>query len=181
MRRVDTTFDLLEAHIVVGLLRDNGVDAWTFDVDMVRQDWFKTIAFGGFRVLADDASAAEAREIVRRYRSGEFSIQDETDTCPRCAQNSCVDDYVPRRLTLLAIYLFWVVEAIVFGYAGSLPPMQLTAVFTLQLLLYLCVPWLAISFFKWRKRCLTCKHRWRESPSRFADLSQLAAAAENSP
>src|SRR5262249_17210914 len=60
VRRVFRTYDLLEAHIVAALLREHGIEAWAFDVDFVRLNWFEMLAFGGFRVVASDASVGDA-------------------------------------------------------------------------------------------------------------------------
>lgn len=51
---------LLEAEMARGLLESAGIDAFLFDDNMVRMDWFNAIALGGIklRVDADNVDAA---------------------------------------------------------------------------------------------------------------------------
>ena len=63
MRRVHTTYDLLEAHALAAMLREHDIEAWLFDADFVRQDWFKMIAYGGYRILVGDESVVDVGEL----------------------------------------------------------------------------------------------------------------------
>ncbi len=179
MQRIHTTFDLLEAHIVTGLLRENGAEVWACDVDIVRQDWFKMIAFGGFRLLASDASIADALVTLHQYQNGELALPDDhADACPKCGEFCVAHDPQPRRNVFLAMILLSLVESAAFLSLQTLTSIEIIAAFALQFILYLSLPWLVIAYFKWRMRCTACGYRWRESPQRYADLRNCVATAE---
>jgi hypothetical protein len=175
IRRIHTTYDLLEAHLITAMLREHGVDAWLFDADFVRQDWFKSIAFGGYRIVANDDSIADANEILRQYKNGGLALPEEHRlVCPRCSQEDGSGDPQPRRNVFLAILLFDLVAAIAFSQLrGS--EAQIASFIALQFGLYFVLPWLAIWYFKWPSRCDACGHRWRE-PRRYrhAELAKMA-------
>ena len=96
MVRVLRCFDLLEAHILVARLRYGGIDARVFDADFVRQDWFKMLVYGGFRIVVPEESATAARQILQSYRNGELTLPDEDGgtPCPNCfsadAKSNCL-------------------------------------------------------------------------------------------
>ena len=77
MRRIHTTYDLLEAHLITAMLREHGIDAWLFDADFVRQDWFKSIAYGGYRILVREEDVAEARVLLNQYDDEELALVGE--------------------------------------------------------------------------------------------------------
>jgi len=177
MQRVHTTFDLLDAHIVTALLREHGVEAYAFDVGMVRQDWFKTIAFGGFRILASDDAIDQARAIICRFAQGDFALaDDDPETCPCCGASAVLHDPQPRRNVFLAMCVLPLLEVLTWSWFGKFSAGAIVALFGLQVVAYLCLPWFALRYFKWRMRCGACGRRWRQTPQRHADLARMAVA-----
>jgi len=179
MRRVHRSFDLLEAHIIAGLLRDDGVNAEVFDADFVRQDWFKMLAYGGFRIVVPDAEFAEATERIKQYQAGVLASEgDERARCPSCGNHSGHDDPQPRRNVFLAMILLSVIEVPLL-IASKPSAVDILAAFGVQVGLCVSLPWLIVRYFKWRVRCDTCGHRWRAAPRhRYAELAQAVEAAE---
>jgi hypothetical protein len=179
MRRVHTTFDLLEGHILAGLLRDNGIEAWLFDADFVRQDWFKSLAYGGYRVVVRDADLLEARTLVASYFDGSLALPaEDAAACPRCAHTSAYDDPQPRRNVFIAMIVLPIVEFVAL-LRLKLAPVGMLAVFAAQFFLYATLPWLILRYFKWRQRCRNCGHRWRLAPAQsHAELARLAQAGD---
>lgn len=178
MRRVHTTFDLLEAHIVTEMLRQHGVRAWLFDADFVRQNWLESIAFGGYRVMVSDTATGDARRVLKEYTNGTLALPDEQRAaCPNCGQQQATEDPCPRRQVFLAlIVLPWITAIALIAWKPS--PMQMLFAFALHIGLYLCLPWLAIWYFKWPSRCGTCGHRWRDPRAqRHSELARMANVA----
>ena len=100
MQRAYGSADFAEAHLVVAMLRANDVDAHVFDRNMVRQDWFQTLAFGGYRVMVADADVERAKAVLEDYRAGRLALDDATadrPACPRC-RSPGYEDSGPRRL-----------------------------------------------------------------------------------
>jgi len=176
MRRIHTTFDLLEGHTIVAMLREHSIEAWLFDADFVRQDWFKAIAYGGYRILVDDEFVAEAVELLRQYRSGALALLDEhRRRCPKCAEFAGSDDPWPRRSVFLGL--------IVLPFAGigafsrwAHTPAQFLCLSALLFAALFVLPWFVIRYFKWRFVCERCRHRWRDRP--IHSYGELARAAE---
>ena len=82
-RRIHTSYDLLDAHVLTALLREHGIEAWLFDADFVRQNWFAAIAYGGYRIMVREQDAAAARELLQEQRSGQLALPDATGVpCP---------------------------------------------------------------------------------------------------
>jgi len=154
MQRVYWTVDLLEAHVIAGFLRAEGIDAEIFDADFVRQDWLAALAYGGYRVVAADEQADTARRLIADRRANEFVLDDddpEKPVCPRCSSLDVDDDPVPRRIAGALLFFFT----------------------HLSFFLLPLVP------FKWRYRCDTCGKRWQALPRiRFRDLARQADDAE---
>jgi len=185
MRRIHTTFDLLEAHLVAETLRANGVDVWLLDADIVRQDWFKTIAFGGFRLVAAETSVPAALDILRRYQRGELSLPaPPRDDCPRCGLPSAGHDLQPRRNVFLATIVISFAQSAVWLSLTKLSAMGIVLMFAVQLALNLSIPWWVVRYFKWPMRCDACSYRWRERPTPFAVLAAMvndASAGRSAP
>jgi hypothetical protein len=179
MRRVHTTFDLLEAHIIVGMLQRNDVDAWLFDADFVRQDWFKSLAYGGYRIMVPNEATASAVEILQKYMAGQLALSVEYRLpCPACGKSCGSDDPWPRRNIFLSMILLECIAAVVFS---KLTPStaELLLVIAAVLGVGIIVPCFAMPYFKWRFRCEAWGHRWRSPPQEtWAELSRAAAAAE---
>lgn len=161
MRRIHTTYDLLEAHIITEMLRANGIDAWLFDADFVRQDWFKSIAYGGYRILVPDDLTSDALVFIAKYRNGELALDDDEGplACPNCGKECGIDDPRPRRVFFIA----WFVSSVAMAFAMfSQPVFYATA--TLLLAGTLVVSFMGSFLFKWRYVCFECRHHWREPP-----------------
>ncbi|GAA0704454.1 hypothetical protein [Dokdonella soli] len=181
MRRAHWTPDLSEAHIVEHLLREHGVIAWAFDTEMVRQDWLKTLAFGGYRVMVSDADFGKAQAVVNAYRNGELASQiedTERPSCPGCGASDASEDLRPRR----AVFMLLIASdglSIPFLFAthtASGASWFVASYLVLQLLLL--TPGVAARIVKWRYRCLACDRTWREPPGRaFRDLAHAVEAA----
>jgi DNA-directed RNA polymerase subunit RPC12/RpoP len=154
MQRVHWTVDLLEAHVIAGFLRAEGVDAEVFDADFLRQDWLAAIAYGGYRVVTADEDAVAARKLIAHRQANDFALDEddpEKPACPRCSSIDVDDDPVPRR----------VASAILFFFPH------------LSVFMFPLVP------FKWRYRCSTCGKRWQALPRHsFRDLARQADAAD---
>jgi len=180
MVRVLRCFDLLEAHILVARLRYEGIDARVFDADFVRQDWFKMLVYGGFRIVVPEESATAARQILQSYRNGELTLPDEDGgtPCPNCFSADAQDDPQPRRNVFIAIIALQLVEALMFVYMNP-SDVEIFSMFALQVAAYLILPWFLIGYFTWRMLCPTCGYRWRETRQRsHTDLASSVDAAE---
>jgi len=181
MQRIHTTYDLLEGHILTHMLRENGIEAWLFDADFVRQDWFKQIAYGGYRILVREDAVAEARSLLDQYDDAALvPAAERGEPCPNCGETTGVDDPQPRRNVFLAMIALSLVEGFVLLTWKPSPEAILFA-FAVQLVLYATIPWLVMRYFKWRLHCGACGHRWREPRRhRFAELSRMADAGGDS-
>jgi hypothetical protein len=180
IRRIHTTYDLLEAHLITSMLREHGIDAWLFDADFVRQDWFKSIAYGGYRIVANDQSVTDAKEILQQYKNGSLALPEEHRlTCPRCGQHCGSGDPQPRRNIFLAIILFDLVASIGFLESNG-SEAQLASFIAVQFGFNFVLPWIAIWYFKWPSRCDACAYRWRE-PRRYrhAELAKMAESGDS--
>ncbi|KAA3628814.1 MAG: DUF2007 domain-containing protein [Proteobacteria bacterium] len=59
------TFDTMpDAHIALGRLRAEGIEAYLADEHLVQTDWLYAIAVGGIKLRVDAADADRAREIL---------------------------------------------------------------------------------------------------------------------
>ncbi len=182
LRRVDTTFDLTEAHIVVGLLRAEGIDAYLFDADFVRQNWLKAIAFGGYRILVRDADVSTARGHIRTYRDTKTTLSHSDDApCPSCSSTAYRDDPRPRRWVFAIYTALQLVPLAIFMKAGTSAARGLVAGFMLtaaDTLLALA----AIFYVKRRYVCDLCGYRWRDRlPYRYSSLNEAHVAASGPP
>jgi len=180
MRRIHTTYDLLEAHVLTALLREHDIDAWLFDADFVRQNWFRMIAYGGFRILVRDESVADGLHLLREYQNGNLALADEyRSQCPNCAHTAGTDDPQPRRNVFLAMIVVGVVwPSILLSWHPS--SAALFARSAILVGLSLLIPWAVIYYFKWRMCCEACGYRWRELPRhRYADLAGMAGLGES--
>jgi hypothetical protein len=177
LRRVDTTFDLPEAHIIVGLLRSEGIDAHLFDADFVRQNWFKAIAYGGYRILVPDEAASSAREITRAYREMKPALSHPDDKpCPSCASTAYRDDPRPRRWVFFIYILqqFVMLGLLALGRTAE----RAVATALVAIVVDVVLAMTAIVYLKRRYLCDQCGNRWRE-PHRYISpgLGSADAAA----
>ncbi|HMM66642.1 MAG TPA: hypothetical protein PKC03_06840 [Dokdonella sp.] len=155
MRCIDWTPEYLEGRIIVSLLQANEVDAYLFDENFVRQNWFEILGYGGFRVMVPNQQSQEARQITADYRAGTLASPDEASCRVKCMVCLSIDTEPnpnPRR----AVFLF----CMFFSGLIALFPFLLR--------------WLVQN----RYRCRACGHRWRERRSaRFGTQQRDAQAA----
>jgi hypothetical protein len=180
MQRVYRCFDLLQAHAIAASLRHDGIQAHVFDADFVRQDWFKMLAYGGFRIVVPNEDASRAAENIRLYQEGALSLHDvEGAACPNCGEHSGHDDPQPRRNVFIAMFVLAAAEipVLLSAHPSAIGLLEASAVL---IALGVTLPWLLIRYFKWRYRCSACNFRWRESRRHsWKELSRLAEAAES--
>lgn len=161
LRRVDTTFDMIEGHIVVGLLRSEGIAAYLFDADFVRQDWFKAIAYGGYRVLVPDGETQAAREHIRDYRESKPALSDPDDTpCPSCSSADYRDDPRPRRWVFAIYFAQQLIVLACLLIVATAEQGVVIALVTIPVDVALAC--FAIVYMKRRYLCNHCGHRWRD-------------------
>lgn len=182
MRRAYWSADFAEAHIVVAMLRANDIGAHVFDRNMARQDWFQTLAFGGYRVMVADADVERAKTLLEDYRAGRLALDDaatDRPACPRCGSPGR-ENPGPRRL-IFALILggelvsFAVVMLVADVFEGALP---------LAVCIYivggLLVPIALSRFLRNRYRCTACGTRWRARPAPYAEAARVVEAATRS-
>lgn len=80
---VHRSFNTTEAEIVAGLLRAEGCQVHVFENGLSRLKWCQVIAFGGTRVMVEDADVEAAIEVLARWQQGDYCL-DDGDHCPRC-------------------------------------------------------------------------------------------------
>lgn len=180
MRRVHWTPDLIEAHIVANLLREHGVSAWAFDTEFVRQDWFKVLAFGGYRVMVSNADTDAALHVVGAYRNGELALPDEDverPRCPACNMDNGYEDARPRRVVFMILIasapLMWITLSLLRA------PAELSWFAASYLIFQLALIWpgLAAYAITWRYRCAGCGRSWHAPPQRaFSDMTRVVEA-----
>lgn len=174
MLRAYWTADYGDAGVVTALLRAHDVHAFVFDAGMTQLDWFKSLAFGGYRVTVPAAQSAAARELLDGYRDGALAVPDaETDVppCPRCAGTGIASDPRPRRAVfalLIAVQIVPIELAFPAAWAWI-------AGFALQFLPLAAAPLLGS-----RYRCAACGNAFGAAREPFATLAQSVAAAEAS-
>ncbi|SFN25585.1 hypothetical protein [Dokdonella immobilis] len=175
MRCVERTLDQLDGLTVVALLRSRDLQAQLFDENLVRQNWFEIIFYGGFRVMAPDSQLGEARELVAAYRRGELALAEdlvERPPCPRCDGGSGDADAGARRNLWSAYILLSVFELALIAFWGAA-----------EVLLGLFAIWMAFvviilfgdRLLVGRYRCNRCGNAWvtrRDEP--FSDQQRRA-------
>ena len=179
MPRVFWSAQYDEAHVVQALLRSRQIEAWVFDADMARQDWFRVLAIGGYRVMIADADAARATELVGEYREGTLAVVDdavERPTCPRCATPGS-DDPVPHRLVFSLLIAIDVVIGLGLLLAAGGSNKILAVLFGSSVIVAPTIAVLFTRHLKGRYVCPKCTTRWRTPPVAFAKMAQDVDAA----
>jgi hypothetical protein len=64
---VRSFWNLAEAELAKGLLASEGIEAFLFDDNMVRMDWFNANALGGVKLRVDAANLEEANRILNEH------------------------------------------------------------------------------------------------------------------
>jgi len=180
MQRVHWSADYAEAHVVEAMLRAHGCNGSVFDAALVRRDWFKTLVFGGYRLMVPDEELSAARELISQYRSGALSLPDsEADRppCPRCGLGLVTDDPRPRRMAFALLILSGISGPLILflSPANVSPTASITLGFALGLVLPGVLGWLVKS----RYRCGACGIAWRARRESFTGLTRIVEAAEN--
>jgi hypothetical protein len=68
-----------EAHILASCLASAGIQAVTGDTDTVRTNHLWAIALGGAKIRVPVTQLSEARDVLKAFQSGEFSLSDDFD------------------------------------------------------------------------------------------------------
>jgi hypothetical protein len=185
MVRVHWTVDLPEAHIVAGLLLADDVPAFVFDDGMVRQDWFKALAIGGYRVVVAPDDVPRARPIVARYLEAYATraySHDEMPRCVACGTHAVADDPRPRRAVFAALLAGNSLALGVLAFVGNTLDARafslvLAALLGLTAAFYF--PGVLAFVVKHRYACADCGRRFRDdSGASFAELAAAATAAD---
>lgn len=74
------TYDqTIDAHIALGRLSAEGIEAQLFDDNMVQMDWLYSIALGGIKLRVARIDAKAAREVLATDYSAVLDESDEDD------------------------------------------------------------------------------------------------------
>jgi hypothetical protein len=76
---IRTFWNLLEAQLAKGLLESAGIEAFLFDDNMVRLDWFNANALGGVKLRVDADKVGEATRILEENASA-GALPEEEDS-----------------------------------------------------------------------------------------------------
>jgi hypothetical protein len=74
---IRTFWNLLEAQLAKGLLESAGIEAFLFDDNMVRLDWFNANALGGVKLRVDADKVEEATRILEENVSANAGPEEE--------------------------------------------------------------------------------------------------------
>ena len=178
MRCVERVPEYMDGLLLVALLRAREIDAQLFDENFVRQDWFKILAYGGFRVMVPARDWQDAQRTLVEFRSGALHYaEDEMDRpiCPACHAYSGEFDHRQRRWVFLAYFINALVLSlcVIFLAEPLIVFFALTCVFWLAMMM----PGLLRFIVNNRLRCSFCSHAWREPP--LMPFSRQQQAAEN--
>jgi hypothetical protein len=70
-------WNLLEAQLAKGLLESAGIEAFLFDDNMVRLDWFNANALGGVKLRVDADKVQEATQVLDENISADAPPEEE--------------------------------------------------------------------------------------------------------
>ena len=73
---IRTFWNLLDAELAKGMLNAAGIDAFLFDENMVRLDWFNANALGGIKLRVDAQNVEDANRILDEGVSGNTRLDD---------------------------------------------------------------------------------------------------------
>jgi hypothetical protein len=76
---IRTFWNLLEAELAKGLLESAGIEAFLFDDNMVRLDWFNANALGGVKLRVDADKVQEANQVLEESASA-GALPEEEDS-----------------------------------------------------------------------------------------------------
>ena len=63
---------MTDAHIAMGRLAAEGIDAWLADEHLVQTDWLYSVAVGGIKLQVRPEDAEQARTILATDYSGDL-------------------------------------------------------------------------------------------------------------
>jgi hypothetical protein len=181
MQRAYWSADFAEAHLVVAMLRANDVDAHVFDRNMVRQDWFQTLAFGGYRVMVADAGVERAKSVLEDYRAGRLALDDATTdrpACPRCGSPGG-EDSGPRRLIFALMLVGDLVAVAIAMLVGDVTERAVPVAVGIYIVGVLLIPIALSRFLRNRYRCIACGLRWRARPTPYAEAAREVDVASH--
>ncbi|HEX3820318.1 MAG TPA: DUF2007 domain-containing protein [Candidatus Sulfotelmatobacter sp.] len=69
-------WNLLEGELAKGLLEAQGIEAFLFDDNMLRMDWFNANAIGGVKLRVDARNVEEANRILEENAPGEAHAEE---------------------------------------------------------------------------------------------------------
>lgn len=78
---VRSYWNLLDAELARGLLEAAGIDAFLFDDNMVRMDWFNANALGGVKLRVDAANVEDANRVLDE-QAAESTAPGEPESTP---------------------------------------------------------------------------------------------------
>jgi len=78
---VRSYWNLLDAELARGLLEAAGIDAFLFDDNMVRMDWFNANALGGVKLRVDADNIEDANRVLDE-QAADSAASDEHDSTP---------------------------------------------------------------------------------------------------
>jgi hypothetical protein len=77
---IRTFWNLLEAQLAKGLLESAGIEAFLFDDNMVRLDWFNANALGGVKLRVDADQVDEANRVLEENIAADAGPDEEEST-----------------------------------------------------------------------------------------------------
>lgn len=165
MRCVERPAEYVDGLTLTALLRAHGLDAELFDENFVRQNWFKILAYDGFRVMVPAAQLQPARAVIDEYRAGALALPDaavDLPSCPHCGHCACNADPKPRRHFFIAFIVAFVIYGPAEAVALSFVPSLHSALLCITLGTFpLFAPAIGRHLLVARYRCPTCDHAFR--------------------
>jgi hypothetical protein len=77
LETVRTYWNLIEAELAKGLLDAEGIEAFLFDDNMIRMDYFQASALGGIKLRVDRKNLEEANLILNEKEAAPGTPEDE--------------------------------------------------------------------------------------------------------
>lgn len=108
-RTVASFTDPIEAHIVCGRLRAEGIDAHVADGHTALANWEWRLLIGGTRIRVPEAEHERARRIIAELDGGGYTLapEQDDDTPDPASARTCGDHETwSSRLAYAAMFLF---------------------------------------------------------------------------
>ena len=82
-------WNLLDGELAKGLLESAGIEAFLFDDNMLRMDWFNANAIGGVKLRVDATNVAEANRVLEEEeRASANATVEETESDGEAEESS---------------------------------------------------------------------------------------------